>query len=69
MTKQEDKQMEKCARYVIKILENPTGIAVALYRTFTAYMNAGFSEPQAIELTKHTMAMIIGMGASLDESQ
>lgn len=69
MTKQEDKQMEKSARYVIKILENPTGIAVAMYRTFRAFISAGFTEQQAIELTKHTMAMIIGMGASLDEPQ
>ena len=69
MTKQEDKQMEKSARYVIKILENPTGIAVAMYRTFDAMTKAGFTESQAIELTKHTMALIIGMAVSLDEPQ
>ena len=60
---------EKNATYLANVLKNPTGIAVVMYRTFTDMMDAGFTEAQAMELTKHTMMMTLGMGAVMNEPE
>lgn len=67
MEKGKDVLMEKNAQYLADVLKNPAGIAVVMFRVFTAMMKAGFTEPQAMDITKNAMAMIIGMGAYLDE--
>lgn len=59
---------EKNAEYIASILKNPTGLAVVMYRTFTAMEDAGFTEAQAMEMTKHTMMITLGMGAAMNES-
>ena len=54
------------AKYLAKVLKDPCGLAVTLYKTFSAFISAGFSNDQAMELTKHTIALIIGIGGLAD---
>lgn len=56
----------KAAQYLANVLKDPTGIAVVLFRTFTAMRQAGFTEPEAMDMAKHVMTMILGMGATLE---
>ena len=56
----------KTAKYLTKVLKDPTGIAVVLFRTFTAMNKAGFDEAQAMELAKYTLTLILGMGAMVE---
>lgn len=53
---------KKSAAYLAKLLKDPVGMAVLLYRIFTAMTGAGFSEDQAQDMTKYILGMIIGFG-------
>lgn len=50
------------AQYLAKVLKNPAEMCVILFKTYSALVEAGFTPEQAMDLTKNTMAMIVGIG-------
>lgn len=50
------------AEYLASILKNPKGTAQTLRRWHEAIESAGFTEQQAIELTKFVFTLIITFG-------
>lgn len=54
------------AKCLSKILQDPTGIAVVCFRFHSAMIKAGFTNEQAMDLTKHMIAMIIGIGGAFE---
>ena len=54
------------AKYLSKMLQDPLGMAKVLYNTFSAFAQAGFTEEQAKDLTKHVLDMIILIGGNAE---
>lgn len=64
--KRHDEIMSNNAKCLSKILKDPTGLAVVCFRFHSAMINAGFTNEQAMDLTKHIVAMIIGIGGTFE---
>lgn len=64
---EKDKANESSAAYLAKVLKTPSGLATVLYRTSSAMVKAGFTEDQAMEITKHILGMIVAIGGIADD--
>jgi len=63
----EDKAIiDSNAKYLSSVLKDPTGFAVVSYRVFSSMIKAGFTPEQAMDMTKHMMTMVIGIGGMLE---
>ena len=66
MSGQDKAIIENNAKYLSTILKDPSGFAAVSYRVFSSMIKAGFSIEQAMDMTKHMMTMVIGIGGTLE---
>lgn len=62
MSGQRDSTAKNGAECMSKILQDPLRMATVLYKAFRAFVQAGFTEEQARDLTKHIFDMIVVIG-------
>lgn len=66
MSGQDKAIIDNNAKYLSTVLKDPTGFAVVSYRVFSSMTNAGFTPEQAMDMTKHMMTMVIGIGGMVE---